>query len=170
MRQDNRGISLVEVMVVIAIIAVLGGVGIWGINALTGRPAQQCSQKIVYSLERHRTTATGKVSALYELCEKDSKIYVREWVSNGSNPIDTSAAPSSEIQIGAVGVTVEYTVGSDPTRNNIRDFPLRLSFDRSSGSFKPLAGGGYCKKIYVSSGGREYSVTLVPLTGKVYID
>lgn len=168
MRQDNRGVSLVELMIVIAIIALLGGVGIWGINAMTGKPAQQCAQKIMYSLERHRTTAMGKVGAVYMLVEEDGKVYLEEWVSNTDAVIDTGSTPcTSKVEIGASRVKVQYHVDSSP---DLHDLPLKLSFDRSSGAFKPLDGGGYCTQIVVTRGGREFTVNLVPLTGKVYID
>lgn len=164
MRQDNRGISLTEVMIVVALIAVLGGVGIWGINAMLGKPAQQCAQKIVYSLERHRTTALGKVEAEYHLVQDGSCVYLEEYVTNDSA---AGLVRTSRVEIGSAKVKVQYTIDSEATR---RDLPLKLVFDRSSGAFKPQDGGGYCTKIFVSSGGREHQVTLVPLTGKVYID
>ena len=155
-----------EVMVVVAILAVLGGVGIWGVGAMTGKPAQQCAQKIMYSLERHRMTAMGKVSAKYELYEKDRKVYLKEYVGNDpEHPENLSVTQDKEI--GAVGVEVKYKLGSG---DELKDLPLTLEFDRSSGSFKTQAGGGYCTRIIVSRGGRDYEVALVPLTGKVYID
>lgn len=166
MRRDNRGISLVEIMLVIAILAVLGGVGIWGINTLTGRKAQQCSQKIVYSLERHRTTAMGKANAQYWLkVNGDGKVCVEERVTN-----DASAGWSvTTTEIGSAGVKVKYTLDTDSIPKDISVDPLKLEFDRSSGAFKTQDGGGYCNEIYVSHGGKEFNITLVPLTGKVYI-
>lgn len=167
MRQDNRGLSLVEVMVVIAIMAVVGAVGIWGINAMSGKPAQQCAQKIVYSLERHRTSAMARVDAVYMLYENGGKIYVDEYLTNDAGGVNLSTmTPATSTEIGASGVEVQYTLGADPTPHNL---PLYLSFDRSSGAFKPQSGGDYCTQIIVKRGGREYTVTLVPLTGKVYI-
>lgn len=168
MRQDNRGVSLVEVMVVVAIMAVVGGVGVWGINAMSGKPAQQCAQKVVYSLERHRTSAMSKVDAKYRLVENGGKIYVEEYMTNDPGGLPSPLpAPATSTEIGASGVKVQYTLGADPT---LHDLPLELQFDRSTGAFKPQSGGSYCTKIVVTRGGREHTVTLVPLTGKVYID
>lgn len=168
MKYDNRGLSLVEVMVVVAIMAVVGGVGIWGINAMSGKPAQQCAQKIVYSLERHRTSAMSKVDAAYRLYESGGKIYVDEYLTNEVGGIDfATMSPATTAEIGASGLQVQYMLGADPT---LHDLPLTLAFDRSSGAFKKQADGSYCTKIIVKRGGREHTVTLVPLTGKVYIE
>lgn len=166
MRRDNRGISLVEILVVVAIMAVLGGVGIWGINAMTGKPAQQCAQKIVYSLERHRTTSMSKVEAKYKLVRDpiNDRVFYEEYIRNDLNE---DFVRSARVEIGDSKTKVQYLLGSDPTR---LELPLELAFDRSSGSFKTQTGGGYCTKIIIMRGGREYEVTLVPLTGKVYTD
>lgn len=166
MRQDNRGISLVEVMVVVAIMVVVGGIGIWSFNAMTGKPAQQCAQKIVYSLERHRTTAMGKLKAQYRLVEENNKVYLEEYIGNDPDNPDAPPALSSRVEIGSSGVKVQYTMDANA---DLHDLPLTLEFDRSSGAFKQQPGGGYCTNIIVKRGGREHEVTLVPLTGKVYI-
>ena len=170
MRRDNRGVSLVEILIVAAIIAVLGGVGIMSFNAITGKPAQQCAQKIVYSLERHRTSAMSKVYSQYELyVGADKKVYLKEYVSN----TDPSVA-IEPTEMGAAGVEVKYECVSSSGSVVVRDLattPLVLSFDRGSGAFKKLGTEDlYCQKIMVSRGGRTFEVTLVPLTGKVYID
>lgn len=156
----------------IAIMAVLGGIGIWGVNALTGRPAQQCAQKIVYSLERHRATAMGKAYTLYRLREgSDGKIYVDEYVSNDAPINPSSMTPSTSVEIGAAGVKLQYTVGGAPDQHDVTPgAPLDLAFERGSGSFKDLPGGGQCTSITASRGGRSFTVKLIPLTGKVYIE
>lgn len=169
MRDDNRGVSLTEVMVVVAIIAIVGAVGITSFNLLTGRPAQQCSQQLMYSLERHRTSAFGKVQSQYVLRVDDTTgaIVADEYLGNGdampSDPVQT-------VEVGSSQVVVTYTDSRGNT-HNLKDQSLTLQFNRSTGSFKPsLPGAAHCTSITLKSGGREYTVTLVPLTGKIYMD
>lgn len=162
MKLDRRGLSLVELMVVIAILSVVGAVGVMGVNAMTGRPAQQCAQKIVYSLERHRVSAMGKVDASYVLkMDSASGKIICEETFNGAAPV------VAELGASGIAITYEYNDGS---LHSLDAEPLTLTFDRGSGAFKPISGGLYCTKITVRRGGREFYVTLVPLTGKVYID
>lgn len=164
LRNDNRGVSLVEVLVVVAIIVVVGAVGILGINSMSGKPAQKCSQQIIYSLEKHRTSTMGKVSSQYVLTVDDEgKIIAEEYLSNEETmPSD----PTTVHKLSDKRTKVTYVCNG--TMKNIADAPLTLQFDRASGGFKQQADGSYCTQIIVERGGRSYPITLVPLTGKVY--
>ncbi|MBE5865588.1 MAG: prepilin-type N-terminal cleavage/methylation domain-containing protein [Lachnospiraceae bacterium] len=166
LRRDNRGVSLVEVMIVVAIMAALGGVGIMGINAMTGRPAQKCSQQIIYTLEKHRTSTMGKLNAKYELCrESNGKIVAKEYLTNEDV---LPSSPTNVYELGDKSTKVTYECGG--SSKNIDTATLTLQFNRSDGSFKQQADGSYCTKISVQRGGRTFNITLVPLTGKVYAD
>lgn len=167
MKNDNRGVSLVEILVVVAIMAVVGAVGIMSFNAMSGKPAQQCAQQMMYSIEKHRTSCMGKVSSAYTLYVGSSgKIMAAEYLSN----TDTlPSSPTQTIEVGASKNVVTYTC-SDGSVHSLDSEPLTLQFDRSSGAFKKLSNGQYCTEISIKRGGREHKLTLVPLTGKVYID
>ncbi|MCM1089691.1 MAG: type II secretion system GspH family protein [Butyrivibrio sp.] len=175
MRQDNRGMSLVELTIVVAIIAVVSAVGIMSFNAMSGKPAQQCAQKLVYSLEKHRTTSASKVGAYYVLSfdPATKEIVAEEFVTNDLSLGYTSIGKSA---IGAANVEITYYVDGDAAGHSLSAGAITLSFDRTSGAFKQLSSsntatnGRYCTKIVASRGGREFEVTLVPFTGKVYID
>lgn len=166
MKLDRKGLSLVELLVVIAIMSVVGAVGIMSVNAMTGRPAQQCAQKIVYSLERHRASAMGKEGASYVLKVVSGKIACEEsFTTKGATTTTVS-------ELGASGITITYELNDGTVKTLDDTNSLTLAFDRSSGAFKPQTSGGsdYCTKITVRRGGRDFVITLVPLTGKVYID
>lgn len=175
MKHDNRGMSLVELVIVVAIIVVIGAVGITSFNAMTGKPAQQCAQKIVYSLEKHRTTSASKVGAYYVLSydAATKEIIAEEFVSND---LSTGYISIGRSAIGAANVEVTYYVDGDAAAYNLKTGAITLQFDRSSGAFRPLTSantatdGKYCTKIVATRGGRDFEVTLVPFTGKVYID
>jgi type II secretory pathway pseudopilin PulG len=162
MRRDNRGISLVEIVVVLAIMAVAGGAMLIGIGMISGKPAQKCAQKIVYSLERHRTTAMGKVDASYTLKAEANGIYLYEYIKSSDAAGTTNVMP-----VGEKTVTVTYTCGG--VVKDLASEPLTLQFERGSGGFVKQSDGSYCTEIKVSKAGVEYVIELVPLTGKVHI-
>ena len=164
---DNRGISLVEIMVTVAIMGVVAAVGLWSLNTVSGRPAQQCAQKVIYSLERHRTTAMGKSEAYYKLiADTSGKILFEEGIKVRA---DDDAYSVTTTEIGGKRVTVSYV---DPTSGAVLPLnpgsSLEFRFDRGSGAFDK---NFYpCRQLIIKSGGREVHVTLVQLTGKVYLD
>lgn len=162
MKKDNRGISLVEIIIVIAIMTVVGGAMFYGVGMISGKPAQKCAQKIVFSLDRHRTTAMGKMDSSYTLRVDGDQIVLDEYIK-------TSATESSNttVPVGSSGVTVKYTCGG--TEKDLASESLVLGFERGSGAFRKQADGTYCTEIKVSKAGTEYIIDLVPLTGKVSI-
>ena len=59
MKNDNRGLSLVEVVIVLAIMAVLGTVVSVGVNLVTRKPADQCASRLQTVLQNNRMTTMG---------------------------------------------------------------------------------------------------------------
>ncbi len=162
MRRDNRGLSLVELIMVLALMTLVGSILAYSINMITGRPAQKCSQKIVYSLDRHRTTAMGKIDASYKLHQDtNGTVYLIESVT------DSSGTKTTNVPIGE-NVTVKYTCGG--VEKDLASEDLVLGFERGSGAFKKQSDGTYCTQIVVSKASKSYTIVLVPLTGKVSIN
>lgn len=175
MRKDKRGISLVEILVVIAIMAVVASVGIWGINAVSGRPAQQCSQKLIYSLERHRVTAMGKADAYYKLSiDAKNRVVFEEGISNTADEYGNYTYSTTSSEIGNTRVKLAYIVSGGGEVEMDSGDSLTIRFDRGSGAFKSFVdqdGNNLTVTgVVVQSGGRSFNVKLVQVTGKVYLD
>ena len=164
MRKDNRGISLVEIIMVLALMTVVAGALMYGIGLISGKPAQKCANKIVFSLDRHRTTAMGKVDTSYTLkTDSDDTIILVESVKEADGTVNVTTIPVGEN-------TVEVTYNCGGTVKNLKDEDLVLKFVRGSGAFAKQADGTYCTEIVVSKAGKVYTIELVPLTGKVHIN
>lgn len=169
MKKDNRGFSLVELIIVLAIMATLTGAVFIGIGMVSGKPAEECASKIFSSLQGNRTTAMGKYSASVSFYVGTDGIYVMETI-NG-----TAGAP---VKIGDAGVTVQYRVtgdGENAWRNLGNDSaPLIISYNRSTGAFNDLEAIGldnkYCLEIKCSKANTERTITLYHLTGKVSME
>lgn len=169
MKKDNRGITFVELVIVVAIMSILVGAASYGLGLINGKPAEECAQKIVFSLEQSRTKAMGKHLVTYRLY-KDSAtglIMVEENVQVKS----TDTAVPSITTLGSKDVTVKYTLknGAVATEKELSTQELLLEFDRTTGGFKTTAGGD-CVKITVSKAHTTVNITLIPPTGKVYIE
>lgn len=167
MKKDHRGLSLIEIIVVIAIMSILAGtVGI-GVGMALRRPVDECASKLQASLQSNRLTAMGKISAKLEIYMDDGYIYIRETI------VSSDGVRTTETRIGDRGILLEYKLsGGDALIPLPEDgSPLILSFDRSSGAFKDLEEmtlpNVYCEKIVISKGDRVKELTLARLTGKV---
>ena len=166
MKKDNRGISLVEMIIVIAILAVVsGGVAI-GIGSALSKPAEECASKITDSLKNARITTMGKKTVELELYSATDGIYLKETRS------ETGGTPTVKtIKIGQKGVTVTYQLTGEADYTSLGGVgsPLKLSFSRATGGFNQGAAGKYCEYIKITKGNREHTLQLQSLTGKVEV-
>lgn len=174
MKRDNRGLSLVEVMVVIAIMAVVGGIVTMGIGVAVSKPAEECARKIQQSLEGARVYTMGKQKLAVKYYISDGSVYAQETVTY---PSGVTKVKDPE-KIGAKGTKVTYKVTDKVgcTEYNLSADPLTLSFDRSTGGINMAEcslssiGDEIILEILVQRGSTVMKVTLYGLTGKVTVE
>ena len=167
-KTNNKGFSLVELMVVIAIIAVLGGVFINGFYLISSKQVDQCAKKMQMALENARSTSMGKSNVDLKFYYSGGKIYVDKKLNNDSTKI-------TKTEVGDDGLTIKYTyapIVGTATEKNLSTNPLSgVEFDRASGALKPLSGtNNYLTKITVTNGRKTVTVNIERLTGRVTID
>ncbi len=166
-KSGNQGFSLVEVMVVMAIIVIVGGFALAGLSIVTSRPVDECAKKIQIALEGSRNTTMGKLSASISFyTDADGNVYVEEIIDGGTPYVK---------KIGQDSVDVQY-VKDDGTSSTLTTTRLTIEFDRASGSLKPQAADGkYISSFVVSrgsvgdSGYRQITVSIDKLTGRVSV-
>ena len=166
MKKDNRGISLVEMIIVIAILAVVsGGVAI-GIGSALSKPAEECTKKITDSLKNARVSTMGKNTVKLYLYSDTDGIYLKEKVQ-----VTGGTATEKKIRIGQRGVEVSYQLTGDSSYTSLggESNPLVLSYKRTTGGFNEISSGKYCESIKVKKGNREHTLKLYSLTGKVEV-
>lgn len=167
MKKDNRGMTFIELIIVVALMSVIVGVSIYGLGLVSGKPAEECAQKIVYSLNNARTEAMGKYSTTYQLYKDGTSgmIMMRKIVYTDATslPIETVATLGGD----EVAVKCKFEGGGEvPFVNGTI---VELSFDRSTGGFNATPSGN-CVGIIVSKGSTTKKIALIPPTGKVYIE
>jgi prepilin-type N-terminal cleavage/methylation domain-containing protein len=184
-RQNNKGVSLVELIVVISIMAILTGMVSVGAGILVGRAAKETRDMLLTSLENVRAQTMGKDAISVELSYTDNK-YMLTYTYNKTTAAHGTETVTESKVIGTDKCTIYYadssfsdTIatasdcenllgGSKVTAGN----PLRFSFDRSSGALKAStdASGAtfYIAHIYVVQGDHDpYGIRLYPETGKM---
>lgn len=164
MRLNNKGLSFVEIMVVVAIMSVTLLITGFGFNMVNGKPAEECAQKMVYSLQKSRTQAMGKYDAQYEISRNASnEVILTETVYDS---VGAATPTVTTTVLGTRDVMVEYEL-DDGSVHSIDTTPLVVSFTRDTGAFRPVAGLNYCINIRVSKASTVRTIELAPFTGRI---
>ncbi len=160
--RKNGGYTLVELVVVIAILSVLIGLIGYNISVVWSFNARECSKKITTDIQSLKVTTLSKSATFGDTYMKvyyDGKNVMRKFhYKDGSE---------EEEQIGK-RVKVYYGDGTALTEIGTEGGgELTITFDRSSGAIKDSSGAvSGVKKIVVESG-KTYTIDVTPQTGKV---
>jgi len=177
MEKNNKGFSLIELVVVIAIMAILVGLIVVSLSSVFGTKALECAEKVSAKID---SVKTGSVSLYNEtmVLKYDTDGYYTECgVFTIDKYANSVAASNPEIRkVGAKNVVVKaYTTNG--AEYNVASDNITISFDRSSGAFAQarvnnillVDGSGvplYFEKITFSAGSRTYTIEMIPETGK----
>ena len=184
-KSNNQGFSLVELVIVMAIMAIVVTTVGLSISLVSGRKVKKCADEIVSTIERTRVLSLGKDQGQVEfiLSQDDAsgdyhvRIYQGSNASDGpildrvvgKDPIEVKVIFSGETEAVELG----DIVGNSPHAIHASgEKGLRLIFNRASGAFEKgtnVAGDvkTYCDKIVVTGNGRTIEITTVGPTGKI---
>ena len=185
-KSNNQGFSLVEMIIVIAIMAIVVTTAGLSISVVSGRKVKKCADEIVSTIERARVLALGKDQGQVEfILSHDADGDYHAKIYQGSNasddPVSDRIVGKTPIEIQVFfsdGATDAYKLedisGSTPHAiHAVGEKGLRLVFNRASGAFEKgtnVAGSDtktYCDKIVVTGNGRIIEITTVGPTGKI---
>ncbi len=105
----------------------------------------------------------GKLSAKLEIRVEADGIYIKETIGTAGE----ASAKVNTTRIGDAGIEIKYAVSGGGYVDLPVGSSLEISFNRSSGAFNPLPGGGYCTEIVISKGSTVKTLKLYYLTGKI---
>lgn len=171
MKKDNAGMSLVEIVVVVAIIAILTGVGSYGIGQVSGFRARECASYISSSLTQNKIKTLGKATTTgniaWDLYRVDNDFYVRTVIDADKGAAAESYVDQKKINEGKLKVGYSDSATGDPVWLGDGE-KIRLCFNRSSGALCETSGAvTSIKRIVVNYGRKTYTIELKPLTGKI---
>lgn len=180
--RDNKGYSLVEIVVIVAIITVVGGLLGYTFTMVLNQQAKECVNNISTSLDKAKNyalTRSGSSNAFMELSrETDGDYIIRHWVPN--SPVDPMSGnkmlEEKVVGSGTVRITCKLQGGSAYEITDAQS--IRIYFNRVTGAYEMAeivdTGGAvvatdYCTLIEVVRGA-WYNVTLTIPTGKHRIE
>ncbi len=198
MNKNNKGFSLVEIVVVIAITAIITTGSIIGLSMLKGLKASKCCEMLTYALREVKTEQMGRDSVKL-LLKADSDAYIATKVSYAykvvgdelkKDEVNTVAAdtPSKLGETSAISIELSFRKKNEFGREssatertiNLEDVSgVTIGFERSTGSFLPAEIDGtvdyfsstdryYLYKVTVTQGTVSKTVTCEQLTGQVF--
>ena len=166
----NQGYSLVELIVVIAILAIISSATVYGIVSVSGWEMKSCTKKLDAALEETKMNAMSKGACELEISVDASGNYdvqMKVGVGARAKTMQKQRIANSKVSI--------YYVGDDAVTEHLISAAnsLKISFDSGSGAFKPIAASPtvYCRKIIIKMGtGHVKTIKMVKDTGKHYVD
>lgn len=181
MKDDNRGFSLIEIIIVLSILGVLIGFFITGLGYIFGTEARSCANEIKVAIGSTRITTMGKEETVLRIYKDSSggAYFKQLWVDDTIAPEPYGDTPE---QIGRSYLEVVYWLkGEDeslPGHTLGGTAELLIGFDRASGAEAAVtmkingadATSEVVNKIEITGGGRTYTVSISPATGKVYME
>ena len=165
---NNTGFSLIELIIVIAIIGVLSASVVLSVSLVGNAHAKTCCNDLQSAIADCKVTTLGKSRAWLSVYQGDngyvySQLHVYQ-LGMGDGKEDATDIPEEPQRLGGKRVTVSYTdeTGAEMPLPVGAENGIRIEFDRSSGSFKEAP-----QTIIISGGNRKYTLEFIELTGKL---
>ena len=160
LKLNDQGISLIELIIVLAIMAIIGGAAFLSTTVATDKHVNSCGQKIASSLEQTRGLAMGKQSGYVTLSQTAGDYVYLQMYIDGQPYGD-------RVAVGRPGVTVNITRDGGGTTTLVSEGSVTIQFDRSNGSVSSVGGAAPIVKIAVTNGRRTMNVNIDKFTGRV---
>lgn len=165
---NNRGFSLVEIIIVVAILSVMMGVVGYGFNMVNGKPAEKYAKKFAAAISNARTNGMGKYGNEIVIKNDGGTLKVIEHIKIGAGDSDVVTTTSVIGTVGGNSVTVKYkgaTGGfTKVLDDDDDDSSITIKYDSGSGAMKEPYN---CTGFLFTKAGNDWYVHLGTLTGSV---
>lgn len=197
MQRENKGFTLVEMIVTVSIFAILLGILVPSLNSILGFRVQRATNSIAAGLDKAKIEASSRLVGEMKLEKRSDGYYISYILDRGKvdgkenikwNEDEEKIAPSKTL--------ISYVVsGSGEEHSMSEGDSIILTYDRATGAFLPLqeqdinywttmepdiftrlknnisifSGSSYCEKIIVRGGARTRTISLNKDTGTYQI-
>lgn len=192
MKQKNKGFTLVELIIVIAVFAVLLGIVVPSLNSILGFRVNRAANSIAAALDKTKTEASNRLVGEMKLEKREDGYYISYYLDRGKVSGESNVKQDQPEKIAPARTIISYATDSGSEQELAVGDSIVLTYDRATGAFLPLqekvwtqkeilsvleAGedipltrtGEYCTQITVSGGSRYKRLSLIQETGKYEI-
>lgn len=189
----NKGFTLVELIIVVAIFTILLGIAIPSLDSILGFRVNRAANSITAALDRTKTEASNRLVGEMMLEKKSDGYYISYYLDRGKVVSTSNVKQDQPEKIAPARTIISYTTdtGSTDKVMNVGDI-LIITYDRATGAFLPIQGsvisqndiltklnagedvplqrdGAYCTSITIKGGRRYKTISLIKDTGKYSI-
>ena len=192
MKNKNKGFTLVELIIFIAIFAILLGIAVPSLNSILGFRVNRAANSIAAALDKTKTEAANRLVGEMKLEKREDGYYISYYLDRGKVSGESNVKQDQPEKIAPAKTMISYTTSSGTTQELGAGDSIVITYDRATGAFLPLqektwtqkeilsvlkAGedipltrtGEYCTQITVSGGSRYKRLSLIQETGKYEI-
>lgn len=192
MRQKNKGFTLVEMVITVAIFAILLGILVPSLNSILGFRAQRAANSIASALDKTKIEASNRLVGEMKLEKLDDGYYISYYLDRGKVGSESNVEQDQAEKIAPARTLISYVTDNNETYQMETGDSIVLTYDRATGGFLPLqettwtqkailaeldAGkdipltreGSYCIAIIVQGGRRIKTINMDINTGKYEI-
>lgn len=192
MRQKNKGFTLVEMVITVAIFAILLGILVPSLNSILGFRAQRAANSIASALDKTKIEASNRLVGEMKLEKLDDGYYISYYLDRGKVGTESNVEQDQAEKIAPARTLISYVIDDNETHQMKTGDSIVLTYDRATGGFLPLqettwtqkailaeldAGkdipltreGSYCTAIIVQGGRRIKTINMDINTGKYEI-
>lgn len=189
----NKGFTLVELIIVVAIFTILLGIAIPSLDSILGFRVNRAANSITAALDRTKTEASNRLVGEMMLEKKSDGYYISYYLDRGKVRSTSNIKQDQPEKIAPARTIISYTTDTDSTDKvmNVGE-KLIITYDRATGAFLPIQGsvisqndiltklnagedvplqrdGAYCTSITIKGGRRYKTISLIKDTGKYSI-
>ena len=192
MKQKNKGFTLVELIIVIAVFAVLLGIVVPSLNSILGFRVNRAANSIAAALDKTKTEASNRLVGEMKLEKREDGYYISYYLDRGKVGGESNVKQDQPEKIAPARTIISYATDSGSEQELAVGDSIVLTYDRATGAFLPLQekvwtqkailsvlangedipltrSGAYCTQITVSGGSRYKRLSLIQETGKYEI-
>ena len=192
MRQKNKGFTLVEMVITVAIFAILLGILVPSLNSILGFRAQRAANSIASALDKTKIEASNRLVGEMKLEKLDDGYYISYYLDRGKVGSESNVEQDQAEKIAPARTLISYMTDDNVTHPMETGDSIVLTYDRATGGFLPLQEttwtqkevlselkdgkdipltreGSYCTAIIVQGGRRIKTINMDINTGKYEI-
>lgn len=174
MKKKNEGFTLIELVVIIAMMSIFIGIFAYNIGNITGYNAKECYKKLSSAITQAKVNTLGKAKETGDMYlqiyrnRSDDRVYIQT-VTNGKSTTPVIVGKTKITKRSGVKVGYQLKGSSDVT-DATDGAELNICFNRATGAIVNTNGTpSTLQYIVITAGSYKYTIELIPSTGKIVL-